>query len=134
VQDDGVGIPANVLAALNTELDDDSADTNPESGYGLANVNKRIKLYYGQTIRAFAYQFAPNGNLREHHHSPHYQRTRNDKKELIYGSKEAVGSFCHCERYCHCEERFLRQSNLQLTSKSDFVIARSALRDEAISE
>lgn len=48
VQDDGIGIAPNVLQRLNAELNDDSAETNPESGYGLANVNKRIKLYYGK--------------------------------------------------------------------------------------
>lgn len=48
VEDDGIGIPPETLARLNTALNEDSQETQFESGYGLANVNKRIKLYYGK--------------------------------------------------------------------------------------
>ena len=30
------------------ELDDDSGDIKMESGFGIGNVNKRIRLYYGE--------------------------------------------------------------------------------------
>lgn len=48
VQDDGVGITPDALARLNAELRDEGDEPHPESGYGLANVNKRIQLYYGK--------------------------------------------------------------------------------------
>jgi two-component system, sensor histidine kinase YesM len=33
---------------LRAELDDDSGDIKLESGFGIGNVNKRIRLYYGK--------------------------------------------------------------------------------------
>jgi two-component system sensor histidine kinase YesM len=48
VEDNGIGIPPETLARINTALDDDSAEPRPDSGFGLANVNQRIKLYYGR--------------------------------------------------------------------------------------
>lgn len=48
VQDDGIGIPPDKLARINAELNDDSIEPNTERGIGLANVNARIKLYYGK--------------------------------------------------------------------------------------
>jgi two-component system sensor histidine kinase YesM len=49
VQDDGVGFTPYKLAELRTTLNDDTGETSlKEGGFGLANVNKRIKLYYGK--------------------------------------------------------------------------------------
>lgn len=46
VEDDGAGIPSDKLAELNELLATGQSD--PDSGYGIFNVNKRIKLYYGR--------------------------------------------------------------------------------------
>jgi two-component system sensor histidine kinase YesM len=52
VEDDGVGIPEDRLAALQAMLQDNPDTQEPpeaqERGYGIFNVNKRIKLYYGK--------------------------------------------------------------------------------------
>lgn len=48
VEDDGIGIPPETLARINTALNQENQETQAESGYGLANVNQRIKLYYGK--------------------------------------------------------------------------------------
>jgi two-component system, sensor histidine kinase YesM len=49
VEDDGVGFTPYKLAQIQASLDDDSSEiTLTESGFGLENVNKRIKLYYGR--------------------------------------------------------------------------------------
>jgi two-component system sensor histidine kinase YesM len=49
VQDDGVGFTPFKLAQIRTMLDDDSSEISlKEGGFGLENVNKRIKLYYGK--------------------------------------------------------------------------------------
>jgi two-component system sensor histidine kinase YesM len=48
VEDDGIGIPAEQLAQINADLDADLDAIHVESGFGLANVNRRIKLYYGK--------------------------------------------------------------------------------------
>lgn len=48
VLDDGIGIPPDVLARLNTSLQDDPEQAQIDSGYGLVNVNQRIRLYYGK--------------------------------------------------------------------------------------
>jgi two-component system sensor histidine kinase YesM len=47
VEDDGIGFTAEKLAQLRAELEDDSGDIKLESGFGIGNVNKRIRLYYG---------------------------------------------------------------------------------------
>ena len=48
VQDDGVGCTPYKLGQIQERLDDDSdVVSQEEQGFGLANVNKRIKLYYG---------------------------------------------------------------------------------------
>ena len=36
------------LVQLQRELEDDSGDIKLESGFGIGNVNKRIRLYYGK--------------------------------------------------------------------------------------
>ena len=48
VEDDGIGFTSEKLAQLRAELDDDSGDIKLESGFGIGNVNKRIRLYYGK--------------------------------------------------------------------------------------
>ncbi len=47
VEDDGIGFTPEKLAQLRAELNDDSGDIRLESGFGIGNVNKRIRLYYG---------------------------------------------------------------------------------------
>jgi two-component system sensor histidine kinase YesM len=48
VQDNGVGFTPYKLARIQELLDDESYEISQEGeGFGLANVNKRIKLYYG---------------------------------------------------------------------------------------
>ena len=48
VQDDGVGCSPYRLAKILETLEDESHEISPDGeGFGLANVNKRIKLYYG---------------------------------------------------------------------------------------
>lgn len=48
VEDDGIGFTPEKLAMLQNELEDDSGDIRLESGFGIGNVNKRIRLYYGK--------------------------------------------------------------------------------------
>jgi two-component system sensor histidine kinase YesM len=49
VEDDGVGFTPYKLSKIRTALDGDFNDvTSKGSGFGLENVNKRIKLYYGK--------------------------------------------------------------------------------------
>jgi two-component system sensor histidine kinase YesM len=49
VEDNGIGITREKLALLRAQLDGGlGAATASEIGYGLNNVNQRIKLYYGQ--------------------------------------------------------------------------------------
>lgn len=48
VQDDGIGCTPYRLSRIQERLDDESYEISQEDGgFGLANVNKRIKLYYG---------------------------------------------------------------------------------------
>jgi two-component system, sensor histidine kinase YesM len=48
VEDDGIGFTPEKLAQLRAELADDSGDIKMESGFGVGNVNNRIRLYYGK--------------------------------------------------------------------------------------
>jgi two-component system, sensor histidine kinase YesM len=48
VEDNGIGFTTEKLAQLRAELEDDSGDIKLESGFGIGNVNKRIRLYYGK--------------------------------------------------------------------------------------
>ena len=48
VEDDGIGFTLEKLNQLQAELADDSGEINLESGFGIGNVNKRIRLYYGR--------------------------------------------------------------------------------------
>jgi two-component system, sensor histidine kinase YesM len=48
VEDDGIGFTPAKLALLEAELADDSGEIKMESGFGIGNVNRRIRLYYGK--------------------------------------------------------------------------------------
>jgi two-component system sensor histidine kinase YesM len=48
VEDDGIGFTPQKLAQLRSELANDSGDIKMESGFGIGNVNRRIRLYYGK--------------------------------------------------------------------------------------
>ncbi len=49
VQDDGVGFtPEKLTNVRNTLMDDSSEIASTDGGFGLENVNRRIKLYYGK--------------------------------------------------------------------------------------
>jgi two-component system sensor histidine kinase YesM len=48
VEDNGIGFTPEKLAQLQVELEDDSGEIRLESGFGIGNVNKRIRLYYGK--------------------------------------------------------------------------------------
>jgi two-component system sensor histidine kinase YesM len=48
VEDDGIGFTPEKLSQLRSELEDDSGDIKSENGYGIGNVNNRIRLYYGK--------------------------------------------------------------------------------------
>ncbi len=48
VEDNGIGFTPEKLALVQAELEDDSGDIRLEAGFGIDNVNKRIKLYYGK--------------------------------------------------------------------------------------
>jgi two-component system sensor histidine kinase YesM len=51
VEDDGKGIPAEHLSVINGLLKEGKSDGN--TGYGIFNVNERIKLYYGAEYGLF---------------------------------------------------------------------------------
>jgi len=48
VEDNGIGFTPEKLTQVQAELRDDSAEIRMESGFGIGNVNKRIRLYYGK--------------------------------------------------------------------------------------
>ncbi len=49
VEDDGIGFSADRLAEVRASLADDKSPVEVnENGFGINNVNKRIKLYYGE--------------------------------------------------------------------------------------
>jgi len=48
VEDNGIGFTPEKLAQLRAELEDDSGDIKMENGFGIGNVNTRIRLYYGK--------------------------------------------------------------------------------------
>jgi two-component system sensor histidine kinase YesM len=47
VEDNGIGFAPEKLAQIQGELADNSGEIKQESGFGLGNVNHRLKLYYG---------------------------------------------------------------------------------------
>ncbi|MBL8102294.1 MAG: histidine kinase, partial [Anaerolineales bacterium] len=48
VEDDGIGFTPEKLAQLRADLEEESGDIKLESGFGLGNVNNRVRLYYGK--------------------------------------------------------------------------------------
>jgi two-component system sensor histidine kinase YesM len=48
VEDDGIGFTPEKLAWINSLMNDNCDEIRFERGFGLDNVNKRIKLYYGK--------------------------------------------------------------------------------------
>ena len=48
VEDNGIGFTPEKVTQLRAELEDESGDIKLESGFGIGNVNKRIRLYYGE--------------------------------------------------------------------------------------
>jgi two-component system sensor histidine kinase YesM len=48
VEDNGIGFTPEKLDLVQADLEDDSGDIRLEAGFGIDNVNKRIKLYYGR--------------------------------------------------------------------------------------
>jgi two-component system sensor histidine kinase YesM len=48
VEDDGIGFAPEKLDRINAMMNDNSDEIRFERGFGLDNVNKRIKLYYGK--------------------------------------------------------------------------------------
>ncbi len=53
VEDNGIGFTPQKLAQLRADLEDDSGEIKLESGFGIGNVNKRIRLYYGKQYGLF---------------------------------------------------------------------------------
>lgn len=49
VEDDGIGFTPEKLTQLRADLNDDSGDIKLEGGFGIGNVNNRIRLYYGKS-------------------------------------------------------------------------------------
>ena len=60
VYDDGAGMSAEKCAQLNRELSDEEAI--PDSGYGIFNVNNRIRLSYGRQY-GLHYAINPDGGV-----------------------------------------------------------------------
>ena len=60
VSDDGAGMSPEKCAQLNRELTDD--DAIPDSGYGIFNVNNRIRLSYGKEY-GLRYEINPSGGV-----------------------------------------------------------------------
>jgi two-component system sensor histidine kinase YesM len=48
VEDNGIGFTPSKLAQVRADLAADTGDIRMESGFGIGNVDKRIKLYYGK--------------------------------------------------------------------------------------
>lgn len=59
VEDDGVGIPGNRLEELNKRLAQGMVDSS--TGYGIYNVNNRLRLYYGECYGLRLENGEPNG-------------------------------------------------------------------------
>jgi two-component system sensor histidine kinase YesM len=48
VEDNGIGFAPERLAQLRARLEEDSGDIGLENGFGIGNVNRRMRLYYGR--------------------------------------------------------------------------------------
>lgn len=49
VEDNGIGFTGEQLARVQAVLNDDSGEIRAETGFGIGNVNQRVKLYYGRS-------------------------------------------------------------------------------------
>lgn len=49
VEDNGIGIPADKLAKIQSLLAGDGGEVWAENGFGLENVHRRVKLFYGKS-------------------------------------------------------------------------------------
>ena len=61
VQDDGVGMPQSLIDKLGKE----DLSENPSSGYGIRNINRRLKLCYGTEFGLFFTQSSEGGTTAE---------------------------------------------------------------------
>ena len=48
VEDDGIGFTPEALARVQAHMSEDSEEIRLEAGFGIGNVNQRIRLYYGR--------------------------------------------------------------------------------------
>ena len=90
VQDDGIGFTLEKLAQLRAELDDDSGDIKLESGFGIGNVNNRIRLYYGKPY-GVSVQSEYNSGTRVKLVIPARTETTLQVEDPIIGQVEAQG-------------------------------------------
>ena len=60
----GSASPPTSWRKLQAELDDDSGEIRLESGFGIGNVNKRIRLYYGKAVWRFHPERVPGRDVR----------------------------------------------------------------------
>ena len=63
VEDDGIGFTPQKLTQLRSELEDESDEIKMESGYGIGNVNSRIRLYYGKQYGLYVESEYSTGTL-----------------------------------------------------------------------
>ena len=61
VQDDGVGMAPQHVEQIVAALEDESDEIHAESGFGLVNTSRRIKLYYGRQYGLFIESAAGRG-------------------------------------------------------------------------
>ncbi len=64
VEDNGIGFTPERLALVQAGLEDESDEIKLERGFGIDNVNKRTRLYYGKGIRPVDHQRTPVRYLR----------------------------------------------------------------------
>jgi len=90
VEDDGIGFTPEKLAKLRAELDDDSDDIKLESGFGIGNVNNRIRLYYGKPY-GVSIQSEYNSGTRVTMVIPARTETMLQAEDAVKGEVEAAG-------------------------------------------
>ena len=85
VEDDGVGLTPYKLGQIQARLIDDTGEINlQETGFGLENVSKRIRLYYGKK-----YGLAIKS---EYQHGTKVSLVIPLKKELLENDQRSNGS------------------------------------------
>jgi len=60
VSDDGAGFSEDRLSQVKSELNDANNAENLTSVYGLYNVNRKLKLYYGENTKGLVIESEPN--------------------------------------------------------------------------